>query len=261
MFCRKCGGKLQPEDDFCGSCGSAATTLSRAAPPASEQIPAKDSHNNLVTGFLKKNWAVVLILVVSAYVGINAWTKRAAQAKIIGCVETVDTYVVSGFVASARAMSAYMDANEECGAPWAWAPSFGTELALASQMCHESFLAELLARWAQFHSLDPPTCMYEITQVDLANGGFENLTTDYLTAGTQILKDYHKVQGSWLDRLWECENDLVNMDIVSGENPAVPVSCRILDEAYYHDLDELEKRGEYVKGFVDSVHAELGVED
>ena len=36
MFCIKCGEKLQPEADFCGNCGSAASSLSRAAPPASE---------------------------------------------------------------------------------------------------------------------------------------------------------------------------------------------------------------------------------
>ena len=36
MFCRKCGEKLQPEDSLCGSCGSAASTLSRATPPAPE---------------------------------------------------------------------------------------------------------------------------------------------------------------------------------------------------------------------------------
>ena len=33
--CRYCGRDL-PEDDFCGSCGSAASTLSRATPPAEE---------------------------------------------------------------------------------------------------------------------------------------------------------------------------------------------------------------------------------
>ena len=43
MFCIKCGEKLQPKADFCGSCGNAAATLSRAAPPASEPIPVKDS--------------------------------------------------------------------------------------------------------------------------------------------------------------------------------------------------------------------------
>jgi len=72
MFCRKCGGKLQPEADFCGSCGSAASTLSRPAPPAPEQIPVKDSDNNLVTGFLKKYWLVVFFVVVGIYMGFNA---------------------------------------------------------------------------------------------------------------------------------------------------------------------------------------------
>jgi uncharacterized membrane protein YvbJ len=41
MFCRKCGGKLQPEDSFCDSCGSAASTLSRPAPRPVK--PAKDA--------------------------------------------------------------------------------------------------------------------------------------------------------------------------------------------------------------------------
>jgi uncharacterized membrane protein YvbJ len=39
MFCRKCGEKLQPEDDFCGSCGSAASTLSRSAAPEADKSP------------------------------------------------------------------------------------------------------------------------------------------------------------------------------------------------------------------------------
>ena len=62
MFCRKCGGKLQPEADFCGSCGSTASTLSRPAPPA----PAPESDN-------KPTWlktCLKIVLVVASVLAI-----------------------------------------------------------------------------------------------------------------------------------------------------------------------------------------------
>ncbi len=52
MFCFKCGEKLQPEADVCGSCGNPAISLWRTAPPASEPSPVKDS-DAIDTGIAK----------------------------------------------------------------------------------------------------------------------------------------------------------------------------------------------------------------
>jgi len=63
MFCMKCGGKLQPEDDICGSCGNPAISLHRAAPPASEPIPVKDS-DVIDTGIAKTMGGMWLFLLL-----------------------------------------------------------------------------------------------------------------------------------------------------------------------------------------------------
>ena len=58
MFCIKCGEKLDAEADFCGSCGSAASTLSRAAPPASEPTRALPTEKRWTETWLEedKKW-------------------------------------------------------------------------------------------------------------------------------------------------------------------------------------------------------------
>ena len=78
MFCTKCGEKLQPEDDFCGNCGSAASSLS---PPAFES-----DEKSTRLKFIVVLWAfmyafvgtAVVLFVFASLVGDNLGYKEAS---------------------------------------------------------------------------------------------------------------------------------------------------------------------------------------
>ena len=259
MFCTECGETLQTDNKFCGNCGhEIEATFVEPAAPAPEQIPVKDSHNNLVTGFLKRYWLVALLLVVGLYMGINAWTARAAERKLLFCMDTIATYIRSGNAATLNTVDRYNEIYRECGAPWHF-PSTGRGKygASMSQMCHNANLERLVVTAGKFHSRVPPTCLDEITQADLSKGGFENLTTDDLAAHTRLLNEYHKVTASSLSSLYECETDLIDMDIA----PQRPDSCDILTGVGWNlNLDETHKILEYLQQSWDSVYVKFGEE-
>ena len=259
MFCIKCGEKLQPEAKFCGHCGSAAASLSRAAPPASEQIPVKDSDNIFEKGFPKKYWLIALILVVGLYMGINAWTARAAETKLLSCMDTIATYIRNGNDATRNTLVKYNEVNRECGAPWHFPTSTerGKYGAKMSQMCHRANFETLTMFMGQFHSRVPPACLDEITQAELFKGGFENLTTDDLAAGTRLLNEYYKVTASSLDSLWECESIIASSKIATSRPP----SCDIFSDVGWNlNLDETHKILERLQQFTNSVYVKFGEE-
>ena len=83
MFCRKCGGKLQPEDSVCSSCGSAASTLSRPAPRPVK--PAKDP-GVVVTRIqgLKKSSISIAIVGAFAFVALDLYRNNWEFGERIG---------------------------------------------------------------------------------------------------------------------------------------------------------------------------------